>query len=429
MSEGPFRVLFVDPVLDGSGEIITTLHMGRDVQRAGSEAHYLGTPLAQTLLNEEFGARVRPLGSDPGENLKQWNSALREVRPDAIVFADLPFFWLEQGTVQLGSPDALVESLETVDVPVFTLDHFGMTQRACTLFFGPPHLVQTPNQIPEMPKHVHRLLPCPMHEPSEIPGRQGQPFRYWDVPLTRPAGERERTRAEWLDDPNGLLVLLPIPGWAVRVAATIDHPYHRLLPEFLTYYLEGLDRPVTIVVVNGQHLPQCDSESIRIVPVATMPVERFEALMFAADLLLTDNGLSIAMGKAVCGLQPCANLRNSGRFPELASHLAGTMRELMWKMERAKLGSIFPYEVFPGGTREELQMLGWFRHQGITDACATVELFGGEQTRDALRALLLDPASRSDLVTQQRAYVDRLTALPTAYEVLRNTLTAHGDTI
>ncbi|MBV1858179.1 MAG: hypothetical protein KUG77_07190 [Nannocystaceae bacterium] len=428
MTQPPFRVLFVDPVLDGSGEIITTLHMGRDLQRAGSEAHYLGTPLARTLLEEDFGTRVRPIGADAQANFQAWETALCEIRPDAVVFADLPFFWLEQGTVQLGSPDALLDSLTAVDVPVFTLDHFGMAQQACNLFFGPPHLTQTPNRIPAMPQHVHRLLPCPMHDPRELPGRTGVPFRYWDAPLTRPSGEREQTRAQWLGDPDGLLILLPIPGWAVRVADAIDHPYHRLLPEFLAYYFEGLGRPVTIVAVNGQNLPACDSKSVRIVPVSTMPVEQFEALMFAADLLLTDNGLSIAMGKAVCGLQTCANLRNRWRFAELAPRLKGTMRDLMWKMERTKLGSIHPYEVFPGGTREELEMLGWFGHKSITDACATVELFGGERTRDALRALLLDPSSRRDLAARQRAYVDRLCALPTANEVLRDTMTSQRAT-
>ena len=427
MSAPSFRVLFVNPVLDGSGEIITTLHMGRDLRRKGCEAHFLGTALARRLLDRDFGDRVRPLDANPRENLEQWKTAMREVSPDAIVFADLPFFWLDQGTVQLGSPEQLLESLEAVDVPVFTLDHFGMAQQPCNLFFGPPHLVQRPSRIPALPDYVHRLLPCPMHEPSELPGRTGVPFRYWDVPLVRPAGEREQTRAEWLDDPNGLLVLLPIPGWAVRVAAAIDHPYHRLLPEFLTYYFEGLDRPVTIVAVNGQDLPQCESDSVRIVPAGTMPVEGFEALMFAADLLLTDNGLSIAMGKAVCGLQVCANLRNRWRFAELARQLDGPMRELMWKMERAKLGSIYPYEVFPGGIREELETLGWFQRKSVTDACATVELFGGEQTRKELRALLLDPAARSELERRQREYVDRLAALPTAHKILTNPIADQGD--
>lgn len=419
MTETPLRVLFVDPVLEGSGEIITTLHMGRDLRQHGAQAHYLGTPLARKLLESDFGDRVRPLDTSPQSNFDQWQTALREVRPDAIVFADLPFFWLQQGTVQLGSPSALLQSLDSIDVPVYTLDHLGLAQRPCSVFFGPPHLAQVPSRIPAMPDRVQRLLPCPMHEPGTVSGRSGSPFRYWDVPVTRPPGEREPTRSEWLDDPDGLLVLLPIPGWAVQVAETIGHPYHRLLPEFLTYYFEGLGRPVTVVAVNGQGLPPCSSDSVRIVSVATMPVERFEALMFAADLLLTDNGLSIAMGKAVCGLQACANLRNSHRFATLASELTGKMRDLMWKMERAQLGSIHPYEVFPGGTREELETLGWFRDNSVADAFSTVELFGGEQTRTELRALLLDPGHREALAVRQRAYVDGLAALPTAYEVLR----------
>jgi len=426
MSARPLRVLFVDPVREGSGEIITTLHMGRALRREGAEVHYLGTPLARRLLGEEFAGAVQPLGDDPEANFRRWTAALSELRPHAVVFADLPFFWLRHGTVQLRSPAALLDAIESLDVPVFSLDHMGMAQGPITLYFGPPHLAQAPHRIPALPERVGRLLPCPMHEPGEVEGRKGAPFRYWEVPIVRPPGEREQVRASVLRKPGERLVFYPIPGWAVRVGEAIGHPYHRLLPEFFEYYFGGLGAPVTIVVVNGQAIPARAPGDVRIVPMPILDVDRFEALMFAADLLLTDNGISIAMGKALCGLQACAHLRNRWRLAQLDARLDGRIRELMWATERAQLGSVYPYEVFPAGTRAEIEALGLFRDNTITEGFASVELFGGEQTRAELRALLLDEERREQLALHQRAYVERLAAAPSVDEVLRAAIAGRG---
>lgn len=422
----PLRVLFVDPVEEGSGEIITTLHMGRDLVRDGAEVRYLGSALAHRLLDPEFPGKVWSLGSDPEQNLARWHEAHESFRPHVVVFADLPFLWLSHGTVQLGEPEALRAAIEASPVPVLTLDHMGMAQRPMTLFFGPPHLAPTPNRIPAMPASVECLLPCPMHEPGPVASRKGLPFRYWDVPFVRPPGERERVRASFLRRPDELLVVYPVPGWAPRVADAIEHPYYRLLPELFEHYLGELPREVTVVAVNGQTLPARDDGRVRIVRTATLPVEQFEALLFAADLLLTDNGISIAMGKALCGFQISANLRNRWKLTELAERLDGRMRALMWAFEHAKLGSIYPYEVFPSGTREDLEVLGLYRDNGITEGFATLELFGGAETRAELRALLLDESRREALRERQRAYVERLAALPTAAEVLRRVVESGG---
>jgi hypothetical protein len=95
------------------------------------------------------------------------------------------------------------------------------------------------------------------------------------------------------------------------------------------------------------------------------------------------------------------------------------MRELMWELERDKLGSIHPYEVFPSGVREDLDALGLYRDNTITKGFVTLELFGGEETREELRALLLDESRRDALREQQAAYVHAVAGLPGTHEVLR----------
>lgn len=420
MSRGHgMRVLFVAPVEEGSGEIVTTLHMARDLVAHGSEVLVLGSDLAARLLAADLPDAVWPLGSDPEQSFVRWTQALASFRPDVVVFADLPFFWLGHGTVQLRDPEALRASIEGLSIPVLTLDHMGLAQRPITLFFGPPHLATRPHRIPAMPRNVGRLLPCPMHEPGPVAAREGVPFRFWDVPFVRPEGEREQLRRSLLRDPSELLVLFPIPAWAPRLAEAIGHPYYRVLPDFLDHYLGGLPRDVTVVVVNGSAIPEREGGRVRLLRKPTMPVDEFEALLFAADMLLTDNGISIAMGKALCGFQICARLRNRWTLAELAERLDGRMRELMWDLERAKLGSVHPYEVFPSGVREELEAMGLYRDNTITRAFSTLELYGGEATRDELHALLLDDARRAALREQQAAYVRALAALPTAHDVLR----------
>jgi hypothetical protein len=131
------------------------------------------------------------------------------------------------------------------------------------------------------------------------------------------------------------------------------------------------------------------------------------------------------MGKAVCGLQPAAVLKNSHGVLELMQACTDPVREIVCTMERERLGSVFPFDVYPTGMRDTLENIVLYRDNALTRGFAELEVFGGEATRQALTALLTDGATRAELQANQRRYVDELNAIDDGVTVLERIVADH----
>lgn len=421
------QVLFVTPVVEGSGETVTALHMGEGLARDGHDVAFLASGAAASLLAPRFGAAVTRLGTRLEANQRLLRDLIRERRPDAVVFADWPLLFLTQGVAPLARPDGTVAGLEDSGACLVSLDHFGFAQLDGPLYLGPPHL--TPHQpitFPPLPAPMRVLLPCPMHAPQGATGRQGTGFRYWDVPLGVDERTRRRERARWLGSDDGLLVLHAVAAWARRAAEQFGLSLYRFLPRILDHYLAGTGRPVTVVSVNGGSLlTPPDTASVHFVNLPPLPPGEFETLLFSCDLVLSENALSISLGKAVCGLQPCAVLRNSFRLLDALEQADAPIRQVIQEMESQRMGSVYPHEVFPTGMRDALERLVLYRDNPLTDAIVRLELYGGETTRQRLHSLLSDGDARARVNARQRTYVEEVAALPTATAALTRLVEEH----
>jgi len=417
------RVLFVTPIEHGSGEIITSRHMAEGVERAGGAVHFLASPFAHKLVAGRFPDAAQELPSDAAGSRRVWRSTLNSFRPDAVVFADYPLLFFQTGVSPLVREPGWADELEQADACLITLDHTGFAQAPIEMFFGPPHLSLHYETLPAIPERMRILLPCPMNDPRPNPSRNGLPFRYWDVPLNIPGDLKARIRRRFLSDGRDLLIFHSVPGWAWRAAHIYGLPYFSFLPQILEYHLGALaSRTVVVSVNNGSLLPERTDAKLRIVNLPILPVPEYESLMFASDLMITDNKISISLGKAVCGLQPCAAFKNRYTLRELLTRLGDPLREAILSMESLKLGSIFPYEVFPSGMTEELQELGLYRGNSLTNAFVELEIFDDEETGEKLRALLTQHESRMALREEQRRYLSELGLLPETAHALQQVL-------
>ena len=149
-----------------------------------------------------------------------------------------------------------------------------------------------------------------------------------------------------------------------------------------------------------------------------MSPPEFDKLLFSSDLLLTENKISISIGKAVCGLHPAGAFVNSFGILDLLDRATGRLRELVLAIENDRPGSIYPFDVFPTGMKDVLQRIILYRDNSLTSAFAEIELFGGDRTQQALKAVLTDDAVRRDMSSRQRGYVQRLSGLPDAATTL-----------
>lgn len=414
------KFLLVTPVEQGSGETITSLHIAESLARRDHQVLFLASPFARRFIDRHFPDRVRALGADEAQNRRAWREAVDTFRPDAVVFADYPLCFVPRGCAPLVSErPEWVEPLTELDACLVTLDHFGFAQGEIGFYLGPPHLGFNYQRFPPIPPRMRVLLPCPMHEPGPVEGRVGEPFRYWQVPLRAPREAVRETRRRYLGDRDGWLIFHSVPNWAWRGAEAFGLSLYRHLPEILDHYLGDLPRPVTVVSVNnGSLLAARKDHRLRQVNLAPIPKAEFEALLHAADLVLTENKVSISMGKAICALKTSAVLKNSFRLVELVPRLRGRLRDAVMAMEDDRLGSVYPFEVYPTGMRQVLEKICLYRDNGLTRGFRDLEIFGGDETAGALRDLVTDEGVREELRSHQLRYVERLRGLEESAPVL-----------
>ena len=414
------RILFVTPSGISSGEAITALHMAEALAAKGHRFHVLASEFTAGYFQATDPAFVSVLTNDLEENRALWKQSLAALEPQAVVFADYSLLFFEGGAPPLAD-DVWIAELESTPAVLMTLDHLGYAQRSVRLHFGPPHLSFHCETVRPAPECMRILLPCPIHEPRPIAGRRGEPFRYW----TRPelgGGELSAIRGELTPDPAGVLVLHSAPGWAARFAAEWRLPYYAYLPAILDAHLAEVPGPVTVVSLNhGPALTPPAGSRVRFRDLAPRSKQEFERILLAADLVLTENGVSATLGKAVCGFVPAAVLANGYRLSELPSMRDPGLTEIVESMEHDRSGAVFPYDVFPIWGSEELELLKLYERNTITRGFERLEVFADE-TKQRMVNLLADGTPRAAMRSAQEEYASAVDLLPGPAEILEELL-------
>jgi len=392
--------------------------MAADLIARGADCWFAASTQAARMIRPSFGGHIIELRESMGDNQATWRNAITTFRPDAIVFADYPLLFFSSGAVPLADSKWVTE-LEAFAGMLFTLDHTGYAQRRQIVYFGPPHLTFAAERTVDLPERMEILLPCPTHEPCVVPDQKGVPIRYW-LPA-RPSTEAQvrQVRSQYLSGDDGILVFHSTPAWALRLAGQLRLPHYRFLSSILEHYFAEFGCRITIVSVNdGALLESSQNPTVRFVNLPTLDPVEYDALLAAADLMLTDNAVSLSLAKAACSLTPCAVLRNSFRLIQLLERERDRVTEFALAMENERPGAIFPYDVFPLWDEGALHELG-FQYAGSYGQTFTrLELFGGESTRATIAALLFDTATRSNLRSSQSRYVLRVAALPSGADVI-----------
>jgi hypothetical protein len=183
--------------------------------------------------------------------------------------------------------------------------------------------------------------------------------------------------------------------------------------------LHDFPRPITILAVNnGFLLPEVKNSRVQILNLEPVGPSQYEALLNASDLFITENRISVSLAKAIYLRKHCAVLHNSRTICDIVDCSPEPVRLLAEEMERVRLGSIFPFEVFPIWARNDLENLG-IAHQG-DEIYRMIEIFGGEQSAQEFQDLLIDSSSRERMRAVQSSYLSRVQSLPSPLQVLQN---------
>jgi len=410
------KILFVAPNSFGSGEAITAMQMGRQLAQSGHKVRYFAESFPAQFIAESFPGKLDEFSDDAAETGVRWRTLLRDFHPSAVIFADYPLLFLSRRGRSLVE-DENWKALESLDAHLFTLDHLGMARGPLTLSFGPPHLELFRSHIPSLPPRMKVLLPCPLQSP--VSANPGFSFRSMEVPAALTKARRSQIRSQFLHNNEELLVFHSVPTWAAEFCRRHQLPNYAYLTRVFECYLSHLGRPVVVVSVNGNSLLRPSSVSwLRIINLCNLKTGDYDEALLASDLMVTDNRISNSLGKAVCGLVPCVALRNSYRLPELVEQANPDLRNVALDMERERSGSVFPFEVFPIWTIEDVNALGLFNGNPIDQCISMQEMFGSRGKQNSLEQLLASRSDQEELRMRQHDYASIIHGLPTGEKAL-----------
>ena len=414
------RVLIVAPVEVGSGETITAMHMAKMLIDSGDEVHFLAADFAQKFIEKRFPGMVTNLDADFKKNIQIWRSTIKKHKPEIVIFADYPLMFFKSGSVTFVDEENQLDVLSEADAILATLDHTGFGQGGKGIFFGPPHISFNYEQWPDLPESMQVLLPCPMNEPGMVDGREGISFRYREAPIEISDKRRREIRARFLDRNDDCLIFHCVSNWAWRQANQIGLPFYRFYPEILDIHLGHQKRPVTIVSVNNGKLMTTPADSKnKYINLPVLSQEEFQELLLASDLMITENGISISLGLAITGRIPCVSFQNSHRYRVLRNDLDGGLRELVVNMEMMHPGAVYPWDIFPVGGREIMEILGLYHDNSILNGIRFLEIFDEHETPSELHSLIYDSSARLRLIDGQAAYIEKIRSLPDAEQAVR----------
>lgn len=373
------RLLFVTPCEYSAGEAVTAVHVARNARDRGCDVAFLASPFTAALIEGALPGVTTILTGDRFENRR----LLERFEVDRIVFADWAQMFFSSGAALIGEGDYLASLGEKI----VALDHLGYAAAPRPLLFGPEKREE--RMIPP-PETAQILLPCPIHDPSDP--RRGSAFRYWDPPRLSQQ-ERRALRGQFLQPGEKKLIVHAAPTWAWLYAEGLRSPYYHRLPEFLAQLFAGSDATV-VMIRAGLPAARASQGSLSFVTLPAVAAADFEKLIAASDLFVTENAVSVSLGKAVLSCVPSILLANS--------------------FERE---DYFPWEVFPIFPKSELDLLGIYsRSPSMADSFLRLELFAPESAARARGLLEDDDAS---LLAAQRAYAARLAVLPEAVDLLQ----------
>jgi hypothetical protein len=292
------EIVFVCPGRYSVGELYNAIVMSRSLQAAGMATRF--------IVTEQLAAYATASGADVVVRSMRRNrasevaSTIEELNPDLAILADYHLPFLEPGA-------AGIQNLLAPAVPTVMLDSlsFGLAgaevSNALASLPGAEALhrwFRPTTRIPRSPHAEALLHPVPVAA-TDVPNA----FALYDsIPGVRARAATVRRR--YGVAPDRALVVVAQSAWAAtgftQLGRTRRHQlstsYDDLRIDWLLYCLSLVGVPIAVVGVRRDAAARVEYPNVSLVQAPFLGLDDFSDLLTAADLYITDNILSAAMG-------------------------------------------------------------------------------------------------------------------------------------
>ncbi len=406
------KLIFVITVIKSRGEAFLSVNAARSLRACGHDVMFVAMADVAVFL-EQQGCSVCHLTPRREQNRAIIRSLIADVRPNGIVYVSYRNLFLGIGIGKVFDPVWFSDA----HIPQASFDPENYPRGQRSIDAGP--LIGRTYPLPVFPKDMN-IISTDFIEQVKAPPRT---FFY------RPEYQvldKKKCREElgWAADMP--VIVFPLSRWIYDNTVYFGSSYYTdMLPNLIQHYCAQLRTQVTVCCIGHKNIFSEEKwGDVRVIHLPQTDPLSYERTIAAADLLLTDNGMSGSIEIATAQTTPVLVMKNSVTAgivrntlrTDASFTLSPFVREVMSGMLEEHPRSIFPFAVYPLGWWDIIEHL--FADNPLYRTFSEVELFDEGRATTLLRDLLFDASLRKKVTDLQRRYTERQSGLHTFPELM-----------
>ncbi|MFC1517429.1 DUF6365 family protein [Candidatus Margulisiibacteriota bacterium] len=392
------RILFIITVIKSRGEAYLVIKAAQDVIKNGGACQVLAMPEVGEYVRQH-GLSVTFLSHKKEANKELVENVLLQFKPQGVVYASFRNIYLGIGIGKVFEPEWISEK----NIPTATFDPEKYKRELKKISSGP--LINREYKLPQLLPGM-KVFSTDFIEQAKAP--ENTLFYRNDMDIDQK--KELRKKFKWPE--NEPVIIFPVSRWIYDNAAYFNSNYYKeYLPNLLAHYFSLLKKPMRIHTIGDKELFfENKWDDVTVSHEASLKITDYEQRIRAADLLLTDNGMSGSIEIATNAETPVLVLKNSikasirqGQLDCAAQfNISGFVAETLKRMLAENPKAVFPYAIYPLGWWEVVEHL--FKDNPLHKTFCEAELFNEADVIELLKKILWDKGIQKKLKLLQKEY-------------------------
>lgn len=382
-----------------SGELTIGYEFGTRLDRAKYDVKFLVNSKFKPYL-ENKGEFFLSLEIEDGakKNKQIVNEYIENEGFEYIIISDV--YTVEYSRLWSGVG---MNMLKEFHIPILAIDEYEYLSTSCTPDYYGGKFEMLPHLLNECDYIIRN---CPLNNEKYPDSKRIKYFSLYDKISSLEEKNKKEIRARLGIGMEEKVIFLTSSSWeSINFSKT---PYLgnfiKNFPKIIYNYIKDLNTKITVIHV-GPGRWTVDN-NIKYMNFIYCSPEDFDAYLFASDLFITTNIVSVTLTKAIYGNVPSIVLQNYKliNFDKLEHVL---VKRPAWYQEVAReIGYIYPFRAGFFGWYHLLEKV--LENNDYTETFGVAQLFNYKDVLEKLNAYLFNKEKISQLIVKQNEYIEKL---------------------
>lgn len=347
----------------------------------------------------------------PQVNNSKICSFIDSFNPDFFLVSDV--FTLEYSYAWSG---VKFETLSKYNIPIIGVDEYEFPSTEYKIDYYGLFQEKLP---PLVDKCDFIIRDCPINAENHS-AENVKCFSLYEKKFELNKHAKQRIRKELGLDDDEKIIFFTMSSWELLNMHKLGslNSFIKWIPCIIENYISSLQKKVTVIHVGKNPWQNISNNKIRYYHFDSLLPKNFDAYLFASDLYITLNVVSVTLTKAVYAGVPSVVLQNKKiiKFDKLKNRLA-TM-PLWYRNMADDVKVVYPFRASTFGWYKFLDPV--LQNNEYTNTFIEVPIFKMSQVVSVLDKYLFDKSAILELKERQMNYVDKILKLSTPNEIMND---------